>query len=127
MKSINEFKESLLVFDEIKPNKSIKNIYDKVVISGNPNFNNISLLTNLDNNYCYIDNLNIKKECIQSNKYTILIHKITNNYLTNIKDNLHNGIIIYLESIGQNELSLVVKYIKNNNYEIVELSRLIKE
>ncbi len=125
MKGINEFKETLLIFDEIKPNKTIDNIYDKVIISGNPIINKISILTNLDNKYCYTEDLTIKKECIQNNMYTILIHKINNNYLTNIKDNLKNGKVFYLYSISEDELKLVYKYLKNNNYEIVSINDLI--
>ena len=127
MKSLNEFKESLLVFDIIKPNKSIKDHYDKVIVSGNPKINQISVITELNNKYCYTDNLTIKKECILSNKYTILIHKINNNYLTNIKDILRNGIIIYLESIKEDEFNPLIKYIKNNNYNIVPIDTIISE
>ena len=127
MKSINEFKESLLVYDVIKPDITINNIFDKVIIKGNPNINKVSLLTNLDNKYCYTEDLTIKKECIQSNKYTILIYKINNNYLSNIKDIISNGKIIYLDSIKEDELNLINKYLKSNNYEIVNLDDLIKE
>lgn len=123
MKGLNEFKESLLIFDIIKP--SVSNIYNKVIISGNQTINEISILTKLNNNYCYTEDLTIKKECIQNNKYTILIHKINNNYLTNVKNILRNGIIIYLDSINNDELNLVIKYIKNNNYEIVEINKLL--
>ncbi len=124
MKGINEFKESLLVFDKIKPNKTIKNIYDKIIVSGNAKTKHIYLITSLDNKYCYTEDLTIKKECIQNNKYTILIHKITNNYLNKVKDIISNGIIIYLENIKQDELELVIRYIKNNNYNIAELDEL---
>ena len=127
MKGINEFKESLLVFDEIKPNKAINNIYNRVIISGNPKLNQVSLLTKLDNNYCYTEDLTIKKECIQEKKYTILIYKVNSNYLTYIKKNLRNGIILFLDSINQNELNIVIKYIKNNNYKITKISALINE
>ena len=74
MKGLNEFRESLLVFDIIKP--SVSNIYNKVIVSGNQTINEISIITKLNNDYCYTENLTIKKECIQNNKYTILIHKI---------------------------------------------------
>lgn len=121
MKGINEFKESLLVFDEIKPNKNIKNIYDKVIISGNQNIKKISIITKLNNKYCYTTNLD--KIC--NNKHTIYIKKITSNHLTQIKELVGNGVIFYLESINQDELSLITKYLKNNNYDIVELSELI--
>ena len=123
MKGLNEFKESLLIFDIIKP--SVSNIYNKIIVSGNQTINEISILTKLNNNYCYTEDLTIKKECIQNNKYTILIHKINNNYLTNVKNILRNGIIIYLDSINNDELNLVIKYIKNNNYEIVEINKLL--
>ena len=125
MKRINEFKESLLVFDEIKPNKSINNIYNKVIIA-KPKTNKISIITSLNNNYCYTENLIIKKECIQEKKYTILIYRITNNHLSKIKENLENGKVFYL-NLDNSELNLINKYIKNNNYEIVSINELIKE
>ncbi len=124
MKRVNKFQESLLIYDEIKPNKTIYNIYDKVIISGNPKINKISILTSLDNKYCYTENLNIKKECIQNNKYTILIYKITNNHLLKVKETVRNGIIFYLENA---DINLIIKYLKNNNYEIVNINELIKE
>ena len=124
MKGINEFKESLLIFDEIKPDKTINNIYDKVIISINPKENKITILTSLDDKYCYTEDLTIKKECIQNNKYTILIHIINNNYLSKIKEILQNGIIIYLENIKQDELSIIKKYLLNNNYEIIDSIKL---
>ena len=125
MKGINEFKESLLVFDKIKPSITIDRIYNKVIISGNLNIKRISLLTSLDDKYCYTENLIIKKECIQNNKYTILIYKISSNYLSNIKDIISNGKIIYLDSIKNDELNLVNKYIKSNNYDIVTIDDLV--
>ena len=124
MKRINKFQESLLIYDEIKPNKSINNIYDKVIISGNPKINKISILTSLDNNYCYTENLDIKKNCINQNLYTILIHKITNNPLIKVKETVRNGIIFYLENV---DINLIIKYLKNNNYEVVSINELIKE
>lgn len=123
MKGINEFKESLLVFDEIKPNKIIDNIYDKVIISGNQNINKISIITNLDDKYCYTEKLDIDKSC--TNKYTIHIEKITSNHLTNVKKLVRNGVIFFLDNI--NDLGIITKYLKNNNYEIVPIDELIKE
>ena len=125
MKGINEFKESLLVFDEIEPNKSINNIYDKIIISGNQTLNNVVLLTSLDNRYCYTENLTIKKECMKEKKHTILIHKITNNYLINIKDTIQNGKIFFLENVNQDELNLIIKYLINNNYDIKTIDEII--
>ena len=125
MKGINEFKESLLVFDEIKSNKTINNIYDKVIISGNTTINKISIITKLDSKYCYTTTLEIDKKC--NNKYTIHIEKITSNHLSNVKELVRNGIIFYLEAINKDKLKLIYKYLKNNNYEIVSIKELIKE
>ena len=127
MKRLNEFHESLLVFDKINPDKQINNIYDKVIIKGNFKLNQVSIITNLDNDYCYTENITIKKECVINHQYTILIHKITNNYLTKLKEKLANGKIFFLDSINQNEFDLITKYLKNNNYEIVPISKLIAE
>ena len=120
MKGINKFKESLLIFDEINVNKSIENIYDKVLLFS-PKENKVIILTYLDNKYCYTEDLSIKENCIKEKKHTILIHKITGNFLTNIKKNLRNGIVFFLDSINQDELNLVIKYIKSNNYELLNL------
>lgn len=125
MKMINEFKESLLVYDEISPNKSINNIYNKIIISGNQSINRISIITSLISNYCFTTKLEIDSNCY--NKHTIFIEKISNNYLNQVKEKVHNGIIFYLEEISQNELNLINKYLKNNDYEIVSVDELIKE
>ena len=127
MKRINEFKESLLVFDKIKPSKNINNNYDKILISGNQNLNQVVILTKLDDNYCYTEKLIIKKECIQKQMYTILIYKITSDYLNKIKENLSNGKIFYLENISQDELQLIIKYIKNNNYKLTSIDTITSE
>ena len=128
MKSINSFHDSLLIFDIVKPNKSISNIYDKVIISGNPNINKISVLTKLDNSYCYTISLDIDKNCIKENKQTIHIERITSNYLMKVKELIKNGSIFFLDFKGENnELNIIIKYLKNNNYEIVDISELIKE
>lgn len=128
MKALNSFHESLIVYANLLPNKSIKNIYDKVIISGNLNLNKVSVITELGNNYCYTENLTIDKSCILNKKHTILIHKITNNHLTKVKDLVHNGIIFYLKFNNQdNDLDLIKKYLKNNNYKIVSIREIISE
>ena len=126
MKSINEFKESLLVFDEIKPNKTIDNIYDKVIISGNPNINKISIVLKNNDNYCFTTTLEIDKNC--NNKQTIHVEKITNNHLSKVKDLVRNGIIFFLEfKENTDELSLIYKYLKNNNYNVISIDELIND
>lgn len=125
MKSINEFKESLLVFDTIKSKKSRNNLYDKVIISGNPKVNKISVLTEEDERYCYTTSLDINEDCIKSNKYTIHVEKITTNHLVKVKELVKNGIIFFLDN--PKELDIIIKYLKNNHYEIVPIDELIGE
>ena len=128
MKKINAFNESLLVFDTILPNKSIKNIYNKVILSGNLNINRVSIITKLDQKYCYVDKIEIQNECYKNQKYTVLITKITSNHLTRIKELLQNGHIYFLTlESDSKELDMIIKYIKNNNYEIVPINELINE
>ena len=128
MKAINTFQESLIVYDEVLPEKSINNTYDKVIVSGNFRNNKISIITELDNDYCYTEDLSINKECVINNKYTILVHKITNNHLTKVKELVKNGIFFYLKfSHDNNDLDLIKKYLKNNNYEIVSIKEIITE
>ena len=44
MKKIGEFNEKYLIYDEIKPEKTIDNQYNKYIISGNQKKNQISLI-----------------------------------------------------------------------------------
>lgn len=122
MKGINSFQESLLVFDEIKPNISIAKKYDKVIISGNQNINKISLIQENDNRYCFVTNL----DTLCNNKYNILVERITSNHLNKVKELARNGAIFFLE-INNDYLKLIIKYLKNNGYEIVPIDELINE
>ena len=174
MKKIDYFNESLLVFDLVEPNKSIKDIYDKIIISGNYSKKNISIIlstneeniityfdkilkanniyadilinkninitnTNFKNiistnyqdyiGYCLSYNLIIPSSCIKNNKFTILGNLINNYYLTKTKEIVKNGIILVYQFNKNNyqELNIIIKYLKNNNYNIVPISELILE
>lgn len=172
MKSINAFKESLLTYQEVLPQKSINNIYDKVIISGNKKYNNIGIIININNDFLfnninqilltyniYVDILtnknynllntnykniitenntlytdfcltyNLNINCSSNKKYTILGHLINNYYLSNTKSMVSNGIILVysFNENNYNELNVIIKYLKNNNYNIVTTNELIKE
>ena len=78
MKKLNKFNESLLVYDTITPSSNIQDIYDKVIISGNKQKNNISLVIKVDNqklfnliNSVLIDN-NIYVDILSSDNYSLL-------------------------------------------------------
>ena len=49
MKKVGNFQESLLVFKKVDSNISLKNNFDKLIISGNINKNNVSVLLKIDN------------------------------------------------------------------------------
>lgn len=50
MKRLGEFNENMLIYDLILPEISIKNIYNKYIIGGNPRKNMVSLILKVDNN-----------------------------------------------------------------------------
>ena len=58
MKRLNEFNEKLLIYDLILPDISIKNTYNKYIISGNPRKNMVSLIFKVDVNSDVNDLLN---------------------------------------------------------------------
>ena len=174
MKKINKFNESLLIYDYIKPLISIKDNYNKIIVSGNKNINNVSIILNIhdkelfallnkiliNNNvkanllvnnvininktnftntvsynysdnidYCITEGLSINKDCIINNRYTILVKFINNYHLTNTKNIINNGsILLYsFNKSNYNDLNIVIKYIRNNNYNIVSIDELLKE
>lgn len=94
MKKINKFQESMLVFNKIKPSISISDNYDKYILSGNPQNNNISLLLK-------INDLNILKEFTNENINFILNSSFIENNLEYLK-NISNNIIIYQSNITNN-------------------------
>ena len=174
MKKLNTFNESLIVYDNIIPSSSIQNIYDKVIISGNRQKQNISIIIEINNiqlfnlinsilvsnniyadilsnnnysildtnyqsivntdyfpyiNYCLTYNLNINNECQLNKKKTILGININNYYLSKTKEVMQNGIVLvyHFNENNYQELSVIIHYLKNNNYYIVPISELIKE
>lgn len=56
MKKINEYNESMLVFDEVIPDISLINEYDKYIVSGNTSKNEVALVFKVSDNY-YVNNV----------------------------------------------------------------------
>ena len=105
MKRINKYTESLLVFNYNKPDISIDNRYDKLIINGNNTNRNISILLK-------INDINILKKLKDDSLNFILDNNFIKNnldYLTNIKNN-----IIILEQLNINNLNLI-DYCYSNN------------
>lgn len=50
MKQYGKFKESLLVFEEVKPTISVEEYYDRYIASGNPTKNSVALVFRVEKN-----------------------------------------------------------------------------
>ena len=71
MKKVNSFNSNLLVYKEIEPEISIKEVYDKYIISGNQQKKEVSLLFLVEGNDNVEDIVNILKQYeISSTFYT---------------------------------------------------------
>lgn len=57
MKKVDEYNESMLVFDEVIPDISLINSYDKYIVAGNINKNQVALVFKVDDSY-YVDIVN---------------------------------------------------------------------
>lgn len=68
MKKVGYYNENLYVYKEVEPNISIKDNYDKYVVSGNPNKKNVSIIFKIDNNQNIDEIVNLlDKNKIQGN------------------------------------------------------------
>lgn len=82
------------------------------------------------NGYCYYTN---KKEniesCVLLDNYTIKPLEIKNNYFKEIKKSLSSGNIFSFKINNQlnDEINLIINYIKSKGYEIINIDELIKE
>lgn len=145
-----EYKEELLVFNQIKPNISIEDNKDKIIIRGNHNKNAVALLFEeenelskhltshgykiniLNNNsiskyLCYTSNNAIPKKC--KNKYTFT-HSIVVNHsnLSTTKNKISSGdIILIQESLSILELDLLINQINYQDLNIILIQELISE
>lgn len=82
--------------------------------------------------YCYLEKEDNEalRICSMNKNYTIIPNMILNsNYLSSIKKNIKNGMIISLDVNNElvKELSVIIDYIKSKGYEIDNLNGLLKE
>lgn len=98
----NYTKDNLIITNNIINNKSNNNsLYCLFLIKNNTSLNNCS-----------------------NNKMLSIIPSITNNY-NDIKNNIQNGSIILINNTQ--ELPNVIDYIKSKGYQILPLSKVVKE
>jgi len=111
MKDFGEFNKNYLIYKTVKPEISLEEHKEKVIISGNKSNRNISLLIN--------DNEDIINYCNENNiKYTKLV---------NMKDELTNKNYINIESDKEkfNDLNtLLNKKNLNNNICLINYSNI---
>lgn len=161
MKKLNYFSPSLIVYNDINPEISINNQYDKVILRGNnhdkkigfiiaidninysPILNNYDIYTNKDHNkknnyqniitdnyynftnFCLYNGKEINNNCIVHQKYTINAIKVKS--LQDVKENLQNNIVFLYQGNNENNLNIIIKYLKNNDYIITPINYLLKE
>ena len=111
MKKFNEFNANLLVYESVKPNISVNNMYDKYIISGNKNKSNVSLIFVVNDN----DNIN--------NILTILDESevIANFFIESNWFEKNNDLVINLSEKGH-----VVGVLNSSNDNIRWINSIIK-
>ena len=133
MKKINSFLETLLVFDEIKPDISLSNYYHYYIVNGNKNKKNISLLLEVSDLFI-IDK--IEKE-LQNEEFSFILNssflknnqddlkKIKRNIMINHKEIENNNLIDYCYTNDISEINecenykiytIAPKFITNDYY-----------
>lgn len=117
MKKINTFQESLLVFDEILPDKSLNNNYDKVIISGNPNIKQVSIIINVPNEYL-LNNIN---KILESNNVYANILENTNYSLanTNFKNSISDNYLPFTNYCLTNKIEIKENCLTNHKYTLL--------
>lgn len=136
MKKIGTFNSKYYIYDEITPQISIKNIYDKYIISGNKDKNMISLIflvhenDNIDNIIKIAENQNIKVTFFIDSRWLdknnqLTLSLIGNNYtIGNLSNNLdyqHTDFIWMnniLKRIGKQKINFC--YAKEENEQNLE-------
>lgn len=115
MKKIGEFNEKYLIYDEIKPEKTTEDQYDKYIISGNQKKNQISLIFKVEEKD---DITNIKQILDKTNtKATFFLEKKwfeknTESALNLVKENHTIGILTTKTDNNYNNLISINETIK---------------
>ena len=118
-----------------KNNHYIGNLgYDKEYSVNTIKYTNsiIERVAKYNNHFCYVesDNLEVLKICSSLKMYTVKPNVISStNAYSDIKDKLENGGIytFKINNYTMKNLSIIINYIKQKGYEIVNLENLISE
>ena len=120
------------LYDIIKDNHSLGSIsynYNYEDISYPWVDNIIKKVSKTKNSYCINANEKTLEICSKYKNYTLHNDVITENFLINTKNKLSNGsILIYkVNSLLEEELDLVIKYIIAKGIDIVDINNLLQE
>jgi len=112
--------------------KMIKNTNTKVNFFLDNNHKGIEDVNKINKEYCYTERENETyiKKCAEQKKYTILpTIIIKSNPLLEIKKQIKNGSIISIKmsNTSQEQLELIINYIKSKGYKIETLQKLLSE
>lgn len=110
MKKIENYQESMLVFEEIKPDISLSNYYHYYIVNGNKSKKNISILINI-NNISLLTK--IEKELKDEDINFILTSSFIKNNLEYLKS-LDKNIIVNHKEVNQQKL---IDYCYTTNIE----------
>lgn len=141
MKVSNVFNEKNVIYDEVKPKKSISNYKDKIINHGNPNKNAVSLILDENSNlFDYFSNNRITFDYIENTKYCFYDSNCNNKqkikptiYLNsqnfyNLIKNIEKGSIIYIDSsINEWYINVLIKTINYNGLNILHLNEHLSE
>ena len=140
MKNDNIFDINKIVYKKQKPDVSIYNNKDKIIVSGNMYKNAVSLVINRGENL-FLDKLNIKYDYIDSSKYCINRTRdckklfkiktsliITNsNFLSKI-ESIKAGDFIYIQdNLSDRYINILIKKLEFLNLKILSLDEHILE
>lgn len=141
MKSINVFNEYYLEYDQVKPEISLLDNKDKIIIKGNKNKKAIALI--IENNEkakAYLKNLgydinyedicvtDIENECNSNDLKVKSSLTINHQNILTIKNDIESGDIILIEqNVSIEEIKTIIDEIKYRDLKIVSLNDLISE
>jgi hypothetical protein len=120
MKKIGTYKDNLLVYKKIKPNISISNIYNKYIISGNPNRNQVTLIFKVDESNLNLLMSILKENRVRANIFTV--DKMDDSILSLVREGHNIGTIS-----NSTWASTLVDKIANQKYNYCYLEEEDKE
>ncbi len=143
MKKVGEFNEHYLIYDDVTPSISILNNLDKIIISGNPKNNDVSIIIK-DNNtiFDYFTTNDLKANIlftedmtIKNNSLEYINHETTKTKFNNVESLFNKNKINKNICVIENNLNicenynkhLVMPYLSLTSSNIIDIKNNIKK